>query len=69
MPLGHNRSYTQMCASYKVTKLGVGVGALGLSLVEVKADGQYRLGQGCGVRLGDGGHGGGGDRRSVRGAF
>ena len=60
---------TQMEVSYKVAKLGVGVGALGLSLVEVKADGQYRLGQGCGVRLGDGGHGGGGDRRTVRGAF
>ena len=47
-----------MEVSYKVAKLGVGVGALGLALVEVKADGQYRLGQGCGVRLGDGGHGG-----------
>ena len=54
-----------MEVSYKVAKLGVGVGAL----VEVKADGQYRLGQGCGVWLGDGGHGGGGDRRSVRGAL
>ena len=49
-----------MEASYKVAKLGVGVGALGLALVEVKADGQNRLGQGCGVRLGDGGHDGGG---------
>ena len=57
-----------MEVSYKVTKLGVGVGALGLALVEVKADGQYRLGQGCGVRLGDGGHGGGGDRR-MRGPY
>ena len=56
-----------MEVSYKVAKLGVGVGALGLALVEVKADGQYRLGQGSGVRLGDGGHDGGGGTGEVSG--
>ena len=58
---------TQMCVSYKVAKLGVGVGALGLALVEVKADRQNRLGQGGGVRLGDGGHGGGGGTGELSG--